>query len=120
MKNEYKEYTITSKQHKEIFPYAKKYFGLVKYRYYVDDNVIKMDRWYSINVLILWFFLCIPLILWCGIKETMLSFKEIKNGIFNTPFATEYIYKYGNKEKKTFVSKKYELFKKYVKEVKNG
>lgn len=34
-----KEYSLTHKQHKELFPYRKHKFGMIKYRYFDNGNI---------------------------------------------------------------------------------
>ena len=73
-----KEYSLAHKQHKELFPYRKHKFGMIKYRYFDNGNIgIKIVSYYT-PLIYLWILVMfIPSIFVVGVPETIEGIKYL-------------------------------------------
>lgn len=110
---DYIEYTITKKQHKELFPYLSFKYGFIKYKYFANDHNILIEKWFSPLIILYILVGFIPYSLIYGFKDSITSVKSMINWTFKTPMTIDRYGKFGDIYQKN-VSKTYELFKKYA------
>lgn len=81
----YDEYSLSMKDHKKLFPLRKFRYGMIKYRYYVKDEHLEIEHWYT-PLLLLWVTLMfIPSVIMVGFPETLNQIKDVFKSIFKSP-----------------------------------
>lgn len=90
---------------------------MIKYRYYVKDEHLEIEHWYT-PLLLLWVTLMfIPSVIMVGFPETLNQIKDVFKSIFKSPFTSDYVARkfYNGKLNST-----YEEFMKYATLKKKG
>lgn len=113
----YDEYSLSMKIHKKLFPLRKFKYGMIKYRYYVKDEHLEIEHWYTPLILLWMALMFIPSVIMIGFPETLYQIKDIFKYTFKLPLTSDYVARkcYNGKLNST-----YEEFMKYATLKKKG